>query len=789
MLPCIVFGNIPGHRARDNRLISVFLKFNRHECISFFILFCVVVKYKIICVYMDSSFLSLYALCVFLRDFFGYLYVIFANRNICAYFYYHVSSCLTHLNNLRSMQCIWSESTHRSIHSGDKSTTPILLNLRLYLLHLYNGHFGYVILFYISYAAVKFNIFLCNLELRILVFVFYFSFFFIISKFHTYKVFFYNNERYLFYVLNFYLYSFTDKLFVIRHSCFHSSIHVSCKSVLLCDSFEALTAHLYYCIACCVLPLSVTHFTKLSFFINISVKSNWPATFNYILTMSAFLQSELDESQSHASVNEFLELWLFLRHYELFLNIILFYLCNEIRFKALTIHLYTSIDYYVVVLSRDLPILYTRRHFAYRHIYSFHSKLLHPSFELPKPSRLILSFGFCTWLEQHAFIAYGKFQNFIRNFYTLLYFTNHFKKFQLLSSLLTFLYSKMNKNNNFIGCLSGDGVNQSPSNGEDVSRVETPDLSVTSDVNMTHSKPFDDDALLDDTSNMTLINSDFFESSDETGKQNEGTPVRKIDKTILQENDEQSAISKANSSNFVNFSNSFPSLLTPKLSQSSSSARRDRMRTNKRGPDELSPPEKDDLSKKAKTFAEVSAEDLKVMVSDGSTDDGEISEDANVALRHHFTKLIDAIEVGQDRPTFEQTGHSEGHPWFLSSNDFTLNWLKKAILDLNKNKGYFLIVSKYVRKVPLVKVTVPIKIEPFEAVPEKDTVLSRLRGSNKGLNIEFWRLWRVRTKENQKIFSFGIDKDSENYIRARSYRLYYGLGRVSFYFDANGDRQ
>ena len=203
----------------------------------------------------------------------------------------------------------------------------------------------------------------------------------------------------------------------------------------------------------------------------------------------------------------------------------------------------------------------------------------------------------------------------------------------------------------------------------------------------------------------------------------------------------------------------------------------------------MSPPENDDLSKKSKTFASVASEDLKVMVSDGSTADAEISEDANVALRHHLTKLIDAIDVVQDRPTFEQTGHSEGHPWFLCSNVFTLNWLRKVILDLNKDKGFFLVVSKYVRKVPLVRVTVPIKMEPFEAVPDKDTVLNRLRGSNKDLNTEYWRLWRVRTKDNQKIFAFGIDKDSENYIRARSYRLYYGLGRVSFYFDATGDHQ
>ena len=146
------------------------------------------------------------------------------------------------------------------------------------------------------------------------------------------------------------------------------------------------------------------------------------------------------------------------------------------------------------------------------------------------------------------------------------------------SFLLTLTDSKMDKNN-FIGCFSGNGENQDPSNGEDVSRVVTPDLSVASDVNMTNSKPVDEDLLLDDTSNITLVNSDYFNDSDgtrDTDPENAAPKANANANNLIVPN--LGAIPKNTPNKFFNFSDSFPTLLTPKSVQSSSSSRRERMR-------------------------------------------------------------------------------------------------------------------------------------------------------------------------------------------------------------------
>ena len=427
MLSCFVFGVIPGHRARDKRLNLVLLKLNCHEGIYFFAFLRVIVKCEIICV-----FISRIIICVFRRD--SLFYVLYTNSNLYTYCYNRVYPRLTHVINLQRKLHVRSECMMITIGNP----TTVLLNYRWYFFNLFFVYNWYVLLFYFLCAALEFCIFLISPKLSISVFVSHNLFYFMILKFHTYKYSSYYNESGVFYVLNLHLYSITVESFVIKHLNFHFFILFSCISIFMCDGFEALTAHLYNSIACFVLSLSITHYTKSSFYYNITINLKCAHNFYHFFSIpSAQKLSELDESHLHLCVNEFSEFWLCLRHKILNLYTINSDLCNEIRFRALTIHLYIFIDYYVVVLSRDLPILYTFKQFVFNYIYLTYSKLLHSFSVFPNRRCLIRSFRFCAWLEQHAFTAYGKFQNFIRNFYILLYFANYFENFQLFFFIFT----------------------------------------------------------------------------------------------------------------------------------------------------------------------------------------------------------------------------------------------------------------------------------------------------------------------------------------------------------------
>ena len=473
------------------------------------------------------------------------------------------------------------------------------------------------------------------------------------------------------------------------------------------------------------------------------------------------------------------------------------YLC----FLALTVHLYWIIDYLVPALLHLCRLIRLVLVFCL-----FLSKFYCHTKEFLTQD---LSFWIFSWLKHHAVNFIPEIQKIHGKYLILIIFSYKFSETSFYILFFQHYFVKMNNPIDAIRHFKGISLESGAVDG----RMETSDLSnpgipqqvAEKDIEM---RTDDEDSLLrGGDAEETLVGERFFdetskESSELNSKASQETvmslpraPLTDLPVADTKDKNEEQPREK------INFSLSCSELLTPKP-QSFSSARRNRYKRNtamslagtsvsgtpdarasKRGSDELSPAEQDDLTKRQRSYASVVTEDLKVMVFDGSTDEGDITEEANGTLRHYLNKLIDNTPDDQDRPNFESAGHTDGRPWFLCSNEFSLAWLKSAIYALNKEKKYSLVITKFERKVPLVKVSIPIKHEPYQDPPEKDMVLKRLCGSNKGLNVDLWRIWHVRTKELCRVFVFGIDKDSEEFVRNRDNRLYYGLGRVIVYFN------
>ena len=242
--------------------------------------------------------------------------------------------------------------------------------------------------------------------------------------------------------------------------------------------------------------------------------------------------------------------------------------------------------------------------------------------------------------------------------------------------------------------------------GTDVSQEpKVPDLSHPKDINM--------ESEIDDETESKLLGGDLEDKIDEKLKdwatiaENESA-LQRLRDIEIQDNSGSSMVTSG-----VSFSSDFMEKYQPKVT--SSALRRERLKRyitekvqnllslKRRGDEAFTPPKNtnDNLDKRLRTYASMASESLKVMVLDGQTTVGDITEEAYNNLRAFLSDKIDNLPKEVKQPTFENTGFIDGRGWFHCSNEETLKWLKSVISELNGSMGYKLFVAHFERKVPL----------------------------------------------------------------------------------------
>lgn len=183
-------------------------------------------------------------------------------------------------------------------------------------------------------------------------------------------------------------------------------------------------------------------------------------------------------------------------------------------------------------------------------------------------------------------------------------------------------------------------------------------------------------------------------------------------------------------------------------------------------------------SKSPKKLNDVVKDAHKLVILNGSDQSVGLNDELAGQVEDLLMSALDDIPAssGSSRPCFHGRSLENGNMVISCTNDESVQWLKKAITDINSS-GAMKLIFKMKNELPRLekaRIWIPGKYS------DDDSVMSRLAAQNHGLRTSAWKIYYSGKASNKgRLLSVGVDAKSLEIVRGLGFKLFYGLQKVA----------
>lgn len=194
--------------------------------------------------------------------------------------------------------------------------------------------------------------------------------------------------------------------------------------------------------------------------------------------------------------------------------------------------------------------------------------------------------------------------------------------------------------------------------------------------------------------------------------------------------------------------------------------------------------------KKQRTFAEVVANDLKLLICNephGITSEQLIKFEMN--LMRELDNYLATTPTPTPMPTFHTSSFFNGTMKLICVDNSSAEWIKQTISHMPPSwEGANLIVKAFEppnrRNEPMVRTRAPRRptirffIQSGVNKPTFEEVVKRIKAQNHPLDASNWIAWKAEEKPDGMFYHVSVDEPDVNFIKAKDSRLFYCFSKI-----------